>query len=137
MIRDVPKDAGRIRQIQHAKPPGLHGRRLRHDAGVFLGELRVVDVLPPRIGVVHHEMHHEVFRELLDVVVLQEEAERANLQLRDLLARPVFLEAEIGVELARDREVPGGDECLQVDCVLGVNTLLYMRLARSIAKVGR
>ena len=56
------QEAGRIGEVEDARPHGLQRRRLRHVQIVFLDKTGRLDVLPPLVCVFHHQVHHEVPR---------------------------------------------------------------------------
>lgn len=66
-VCDVPGNSCRVAQVEDADSPGLHRRRLAHNARVLVGEIEVLDVFPPGVGVLDGEAHHEIARVLGDV----------------------------------------------------------------------
>ena len=110
----MPEDAGWVAEVEDADSPRLHFGGLAHDAWVLGGEVEMLDVLPPCVGIFNGEAHHEIACVLGDVKGLQEEAEGADLELCDLVVAPVDGESEIGVELPGEFGVTGGDECFEV-----------------------
>jgi hypothetical protein len=58
------------------------------------------DVLPPHVAVLDHEVHHEITRMLLDVEVLEYEAEGAKSKFGSVALCPLTMEAHFCVELS-------------------------------------
>jgi len=69
--------------------------------GYFVNEILLLNVFPPGICILDGKAHHEIARMLSDVESLQQETERADLKLCDLIIAPVDGESEIGIELSR------------------------------------
>src|ERR1700678_2967953 len=109
-LRDVPQNPGRITQVKHPDSPWLHLRGFAHNAGILFRELLSLDVFPPRIHILDGQAHHEIASMLCDVEGLQQEPERADLKLCNLLVAPIDRESEIGIELLGEFGVFGGQE---------------------------
>ncbi len=110
----MPQDPTRIAQVEHPNSPRLHLRGLAHDAGILLGELHALDVLPPRIRILHRQAHHEVARMLGNVEGLQQEPEGPDLKLGNLVIAPVNGESEIGIKPLGEFSVFSGHESLEI-----------------------
>ncbi len=87
---------------------------VRTRCGILLGELLALDMLPPGVGVLDGQAHHEIAGVLLDVERLEQETELADLEFGNLVVAPIDGEAEISVELLGKLGVFGGDESLEV-----------------------
>jgi hypothetical protein len=61
-LGDMPKHAGRIINVAYAQSPGLHGRGLWLSSPEHLWLIQRLDMLPPRVEIVDHHLHHAVFR---------------------------------------------------------------------------
>jgi hypothetical protein len=59
-------------------------------------------------------MHHEIASMFLDVELLEQEPEVADLELANLVASPVFMKTKVDVKAFRQFEVLGGNEGLQI-----------------------
>jgi hypothetical protein len=92
-LGDVPKNTRRIDDIGNAKAPGLHGRWFRRGDAKFCRQVEAVDMRPPGVEIVDHEVHHKILGPLLLIVALQNEAARSAVEDR-YLAVEHLLEAE-------------------------------------------
>src|SRR5579864_5399398 len=99
-------------------PPGLQRRRGGHHPRVLRCQPGALDLLPPSVCILDHEMHHEMAGVSLRTELLQQEPESPELELADLIFAPVHGEPEVAVELPRQRGIlgrsaPQGREYLQ------------------------
>src|SRR5258708_40053146 len=108
LIRNVPQDSAGIAQVENAQSPRLQRRRCGYHAGIFLNDFYVLYVLPPCVPIRDHEVHHEIAGPFLNVKILQKEAESSHLERGQLFTSPEHGEAEIQVELLRQRVILGG-----------------------------
>ncbi|MEN9508165.1 MAG: hypothetical protein RLZZ621_728 [Gemmatimonadota bacterium] len=96
---DMPQDSGRIDEIGDAEPPRLYRRRFWRGNAEGSGQVERLEVCPPCIEVIHHQLHHAVLRPLLIGVGLQDEStvaggEDRNLTVQELLEAQRFIEAD-------------------------------------------
>src|SRR5579862_8004723 len=74
----MPEHTAGISQKGHAESPGLHCRWARRLYGKLIWQIQCLDVGPPRVEVVHHQLHHEIPRPVLLVMALQDESAGAR-----------------------------------------------------------
>src|SRR5262245_32763151 len=105
----VPEDSRGIDHISDSEPPGLQGWRSRSRHAKPASEIQRLDVSPPCIEVIDHQLHHEVLGPLLLEEPLQDETAGASIKDGDL---PVenLLESQRLVKALRVFEVLCGEE---------------------------
>src|SRR5713226_8148164 len=79
-LRHVPQDAAGIVDVGDAKAPGLHRRRLRVLHAEPGRKIERVEMRPPCVQVVDHELHHAVLGPLLLITALEDEAAGAGVE---------------------------------------------------------
>jgi|SRR5581483_5472927 len=113
-VRDVPEHAARIAQIQDPKAPRLHRRSLTDNAGILSREALALYMLPPCVGIIDGQAHHEIACVLGDIKLLQQESKITNLKFRDLIVTPVDGKSEISVETFRHLRVSRRHERFEI-----------------------
>jgi hypothetical protein len=99
-FRYVPKHSGWIHDVSDPKAPWLHGWRARRLNVEFPGQIKRINMRPPSVEIIDHELHHEVFSPLLLILALKYETTRTGPEDRDISVKKFF-------EAQRLIEVPG------------------------------
>src|SRR3954452_14611686 len=77
-LGDVPQDPRRIDYIGNPQTPGLHCRGLRPSDSKPDREIKALDMFPPTIEIIHHQLHHAVLCPGFLKPLLQDQAGRTD-----------------------------------------------------------
>jgi len=106
---NVPKHSGWIKYISDPKAPGLHGGRLRRLNIEFSRQIKPLDMSPPIIKIIDHELHHEVLSPFFLIVALKDETAGTGAEDHHVPIKE-FFEAERLIEVLREGKVSCGHE---------------------------
>src|SRR4029077_5141772 len=108
-LRHVPEHTTWVHHVRDAKAPRLHCRWSWRLHTELARQIYRLDVLPPCVKVIDHELHHEVLRPFLLVVTLQDEPTGASSKDGDVAVEYLF-EAKCFVETPRQIEILSRNE---------------------------
>lgn len=108
----MPENTRRINDKSNAQTPGLERRRLWSVHTETGWQVEFLYMVPPRIKVVDHELHHEICRPFLLEAVLENEAARTNaknchIAIEQLFKTEYFIEAFTQSEISGRQKWPG------------------------------
>src|ERR1700735_1684662 len=72
-LADMPKHARGVEDKSDPQAPRLHGRRARRLNIELAGQIERLDMRPPRVEIIDHELHHEVVGPFLLIIALEDE----------------------------------------------------------------
>ena len=101
---DVPKHAGWIHDISDPKSPWLYGRRAWRRNIEFSREIEPINMRPPSVKIINHELHHKVFSPVLLIMALKYETAGTSPEDRHISIEK-FFEAQRLVEVLREIKV--------------------------------
>ena len=101
---NVPKNSGWIHDVSDPKAPWLHGRRARRLNMEFSGQVKPIDVRPPGVKIINHELHHKVFSPVLLIMALKYEAAGTGPEDRHISVKK-FFEAQRFIEVLGEIKV--------------------------------
>src|SRR5215831_8476966 len=123
-LRNVPQHAAWIHQVRKPQPPWLHRRCFRRAHAECARQIQGIDMLPPSVRIVDHQLHHEILGPVFLIVPLQDEAAAAcfkdgDVAVKDLVETKGFVEALGQVEILAGRKgrissVPVGTALISV-----------------------
>ncbi len=108
-LANVPKHSGWIEDISDPKAPWLHRRRARRLNIEFSGQIKPVNVSPPSVKIIDHELHHKVFSPVLLIMALKYETAGTSPEDRYVSVEK-FFEAYRLLEVLAEIEVFCGHE---------------------------
>jgi hypothetical protein len=103
-LGNVPKHSGWIPDVGDPKAPRLHSRRARRLDFEFSRQIKPTNVRPPSVQIIDHELHHEISRPLLLIIVLKDEAAGTYPEDRHIFVQK-FFKAQRLVKALRKRIV--------------------------------
>jgi hypothetical protein len=108
----MPQHTARISHVCHAETPRLNLRRSRRAHAELAGQIETLDVSPPCVQVVDHELHHEILGPFLLIGSLQDKPARArskdgNVRIENLVKADRFVEPFGEFEILRGQERAG------------------------------
>src|SRR5580692_7640355 len=104
-LANMPQHSGRIHDISNPKPPWLHGWRARRLYFEFSRQVKSLNVRPPGVEIIHHELHHEVLSQFLLIIALKDETAGAGPE-NCYISIQKFFETQRLIETLRKRKVP-------------------------------
>jgi hypothetical protein len=87
---NVPKHSGGIKYISDPKAPRLHGGRLRGLNIEFSRQIKPLDMSPPIVKIIDHELHHEVTSPFFLIVALKNETAGTGAKDRHVPIKELF-----------------------------------------------
>src|SRR6202050_4568296 len=103
-LADVPKHSRWIPNISYPQTPRLHGRWARSRNLEFSRQIEPLEVRPPCVKIIDHELHHKVFRPFLLISALKYEAAGTGVEDRHLAVEN-FFETQRLIEFLREIKV--------------------------------
>jgi hypothetical protein len=100
----VPKHSGWIPDISDPKAPRLHGWRARRLNIESPGQIKPINVCPPSVKIIDHELHHKIFSPVLLIVALKYETAGTGSEDR-YISDKKFFEAQRFIEVLREIKV--------------------------------
>src|SRR5580693_7645559 len=104
-LANMPQHSGRIHDISNPKPPWLHGWRARRLHFEFSRQVKSLNVRPPGVEIIHHELHHEVLSQFFLIIALKDETAGAGPE-NCYISIQKFFETQRLIETLRKRKVP-------------------------------
>lgn len=83
-LGEMPQHASGINNVSNAKSPGLHGGWFGSWHTEAIGKIKQVDMRPPCIQVVHHQLHHEIACPIFLKMTLKQKASASRSEDGDL-----------------------------------------------------
>ena len=106
-LADVPKHSRWIHNISDPKAPWLHRRRSRRRDIELSRQVKRIDMPPPSVKIIDHELHHKVFCPVLLIIGLKYETAGACPEDRHISVQKFFEPQSLIEVLGRRKSLAG------------------------------